>query len=99
MIWVTITPRTNDRNVIGTFLAAKGEADYFDVSVYTVCETCGDVHILDNINSLPCERSAVYLAERFCVVHNIDEYNLDYRVDTPSDLSDMPGVKASHVAH
>ena len=99
MIWVTITPRTNSRNLMGTFLATKGEADYFDVSVYTVCDGCGDVHILDYINSLPCERSAVYLAERFCVVHGIDEYNLDYRVDTPSDLSDMPGVKASHVTH
>ena len=97
MYEVTIIPRLVLDNEV--FLAAKGEADYFDVSVYTVCQACGDVHMVDNIDYLPCERSAVYLAERFCVVYGIDEYKLNYRDDTPSDLSDIAGVKVSHVAH
>ena len=96
---VTITPRTNSRNLMGTFLAAEGEADYFTVSVYMLCYTCADVHHVDSIERLPCLRSATHLAEMFCVKHGVDEYNLDWRVDSITDLSDMAGVKQTHNAY
>ena len=96
---ITITPRTTNRNLMGTFLAAEGEADYFDVSVYSLCETCADVHYVDGISMLPCERSATHLAHMFCVIHGVDEYNLDYRVDVPTDLTDLKGVKPTHDAY
>jgi len=96
---ITISPRTNSRNLMGTFLAAEGEADYFNVSVYMLCETCADIHGVDSIWHLPCLRSATHLAEMFCVKHGVDEYNLDWRVDSTTDLSDMAGVKQSHNAY